>query len=146
MTFLTPYFVNRRLSSDLFSELDKWSEPFQHSIWSDVADHEDHVMLSVELPGFKQDEVKMDVLNNVLTISAESQREQKSARRFQSFKRSFRLPDSIQPEKIEARFEDGILDICLPKKEKEQPQRIEIQAGKGKFFDKLVGSKDSKPT
>ena len=142
MTFFTPYSAHRRLDSDLFGDLERWLQPFHEGASANATDHEDHVLLSVDLPGFKQDEVKMEVLNRVLTVRAQSDRERKSGRKLQAYEQSFRLPLSIQADKIEAHFEDGVLDVFLPKKEEEKPHRIEIQSGKSSFFDRLVGSKE----
>ncbi|QWX82724.1 Hsp20/alpha crystallin family protein [Cellulophaga sp. HaHaR_3_176] len=91
-------------------------------------------MLELNVPGRKKDDFKIEVDNDILTISSESKKEaseknesntEKYTRRefsFSSFKRAFTLPDTIDTEKIEAVYEDGILSFSLPKKEEALPK------------------------
>lgn len=91
-------------------------------------------MLELNVPGRKKDDFKIEVDNDVLTISSESKKEVskenendsvKFTRRefaFTSFKRAFTLPETIDTEKIEAVYEDGILSFTLPKKEEALPK------------------------
>ena len=73
---------------------------------------------------------KINLENNVLTISSEKQEEQKEeqdkyTRRefaYRAFQRSFTLPDSADSEKIEAKYENGVLQVNIPKKEEAKPQ------------------------
>jgi HSP20 family protein len=58
-----------------------------------------------------------------------------------TFKRSFVLPNTISADKVEARYEDGVLELYLPKTEVAQAKKIEIQSGKGGIFDKLLGDR-----
>ena len=79
--------------------------------------------LEVALPGVKKDQVNLALDHNVLTISSEvkSEKEDKqdgySRREFgyHSFSRSFTLPETVDQEKIDAKFEDGVLHVSLPK-------------------------------
>src|SRR5689334_768685 len=92
-----------------------------------VETNEDYI-IDVAAPGMKRDEFKVELDNNVLTIS--SQREEKQEQHdegrsytrrefnYQSFQRSFTLPENkVEGEKISARYVDGILHITVPKKE-----------------------------
>lgn len=91
-------------------------------------------MLELNVPGRKKNDFKIEVDNDVLTISSESKKEVskenendsvKFTRRefaFTSFKRAFTLPETIDTEKIEAVYEDGILSFTLPKKEEALPK------------------------
>ena len=80
---------------------------------------------------------KIEVSENVLTISGEKKadkREKTSGhsrveRSFGSFSRSFRLPSSVEDQKITADYEDGVLKISLPKKEEVRPKLIEVKQG-----------------
>ena len=81
--------------------------------------------LSLAAPGMKKDDFKIDVDNNMLAISSEKEEKNEEATKkftrkeysYSSFSRSFTLPDEINTEKIEARYEDGVLKVILPRKE-----------------------------
>jgi HSP20 family protein len=81
--------------------------------------------VSLAVPGLKKDDFKIDVEGNTLTISSEKEerkeeKEKKFTRKeynYSSFCRSFTLPDEINKEKIEAKYEDGVLKLVLPRKE-----------------------------
>ena len=94
--------------------------------------------IEVAAPGIDRKDFNLEIDNDVLTISTvknESQEENKPnfLRRefnYESFKRSFQLPESVDQEQIKATHEAGILKLTLPKKEEEiqkAPRQIEIQ-------------------
>lgn len=104
-----------------------------------VKDEADHIALEMAAPGMKKEDFKVDLDHNVLTISSEQKEEHEDkehsayTRRefnYQSFSRSFTLPDSVKTDKISAKYNDGVLHIHIPKKDeaKAQPARqIEIK-------------------
>ncbi|HEX3007962.1 MAG TPA: Hsp20/alpha crystallin family protein [Bacteroidales bacterium] len=103
-----------------------------------ILDEKDDFRIEVAAPGLKKDDFKIDLNNNVLTISSErtDEREDKKERymrrefSYSSFKRSFTLPDTAQVDKISANHKDGILQITIPKKEEAKvkpPRQIAIQ-------------------
>lgn len=86
-------------------------------------------------PGMKKEDFRVELDNNLLTISSELKHEEEmpenhrySRREFsyQSFRRSFHLPDTVENEKIKARYEHGMLSLVIPKKEeaKRKPSRV----------------------
>ncbi|MCX7549309.1 Hsp20/alpha crystallin family protein [Xanthomarina sp. F2636L] len=93
----------------------------------------DAFMVEMAVPGLKKSDFHIDLDNQVLSISTETKeetehKEENYTRRefgYSSFKRSFNLPESINDEKINANYENGILSILLPKKEeaKQKPAR-----------------------
>lgn len=93
----------------------------------------DAFMIELAVPGLKKSDFKLDLDNQVLTISTESKeenehKEENYTRRefgYSAFKRTFTLPDSVNDEKINANYTDGILSVLLPKKEeaKQKPVR-----------------------
>jgi HSP20 family protein len=100
---------------------------------------EDGEGFTVEMaaPGMEKSDFKINLDNNVLTISSAKQEEKKEEQEkytrrefaYYSFQRSFTLPESANSEKIEAKYENGVLSVSIPKKEeaKTQPARqIEI--------------------
>lgn len=90
-----------------------------------ITEQKNEYLVSLAAPGLKKDDFRIDVEGNMLTISCEKEetREEKEKQfnrkeyNFTSFSRSFTLPDEINKEKIEAKYEDGVLNISMPRKE-----------------------------
>ncbi len=101
----------------------------------DITANDDAYILEAELPGYKQREVKVNIEKHVLKLSStkETKKEEKdkkhlvSERYYQSFERSFSLPEDVDEEKISGEFADGILTLTLPKKEVAKPKAIEVK-------------------
>ena len=95
-----------------------------------ISNNEDDFLVEMAVPGMKKDDFKIDLDNNVLTISSEQKSENESnednyTRRefnYSSFTRSFTLPETVDGEKIYAKYEDGVLGITIPKKEEAKPK------------------------
>jgi HSP20 family protein len=104
----------------------------------DVFDTKDVVVLKAELAGMKPDDIQIEVEDNVLTIKGERRFEDKVEedryyrveRRFGSFQRSLALPQGVKAEDIQASYEDGILEVRVPKAEEEKPKKISVTAHK----------------
>ena len=100
-----------------------------------VIDLEDKYEISAELPGMKRDAVSIELNNNILTLSGEKNDEHETKdqnyrmfeRSYGKFNRSFRLSPEVDADKIEAKFDNGILTLSLPKSEKAVAKKIEIQ-------------------
>ncbi len=102
-----------------------------------IAETKDDYELEFNVPGRKKEDFKITVDKNILTVSFEKKEEQKEEgkqfikREFvsQSFKRSFTLDEKINADEINARYEDGLLLLTLPKKEevKVLPKEIAIK-------------------
>jgi HSP20 family protein len=90
-----------------------------------ITEQKDEYQVSLAAPGLKKDDFHIDVDGNMLTISSEKEenkeeKDKKFTRKeysYSSFSRSFTLPDEINKEKIDAKYEDGVLKISLPRKE-----------------------------
>ena len=103
---------------------------------TDVVDTGDAYKLDAELPGFKKEDIKIDVENDVLTISAERKLENdenkhnfvKRERFYGSYSRSFDV-SGIEVDRIEAAYNDGVLTLTMPKKVETAPasRRLEIK-------------------
>ncbi len=95
----------------------------------------DKYILDVDVPGVKKEDLKIEVSDNVLTISGErkEEKDEKDAqyhRReivFGSFKRAIQLPTNIEADKISAKLENGVLHIEIPKSEKSRSKEIPIK-------------------
>lgn len=102
----------------------------------DVVEGEDHYTVRAAIPGVKPDDVEIAVEDSVLTIRGEHKEEQTSDGenylrreiRWGSFERSLRLPPTVDADRAEARFENGMLTLELPKRPEAQPKRIKITA------------------
>lgn len=101
----------------------------------DIHETKDGYIFEVELPGVAKDQVKLTVHDNTLVLEGEKKyphAEEKGCdchrqeRIFGKFQRSFSLPTAVDPEKIEAAFENGVLTIHLAKKEIARPKEIPI--------------------
>ena len=112
------------------------SAPAVTAFRTDVLDTGDAFKLECELPGFKKEDIKIDIENDCLTICAERKAENKEEkdnyikreRVYGSFSRSFDV-SGINVDGIEAAYNDGVLDLILPKKAAEIPasRRLEIK-------------------
>jgi HSP20 family protein len=103
-----------------------------------IIEEKDQFRLEIAAPGLEKEDFKLDLHNDVLTISAEKKQEneeknKKYLRRefsYCSFKRSFSLPEYVDSDKIEAKHKNGILTITIPKKEEakeKEPKTIKIE-------------------
>lgn len=117
----------------------------------DVEETENEYVLNFDLPGVKKEDIKIDLRNNILTVSGERKEQQeekktknyRSERFYGSYRRSFTLPASIKPEQIEASYTDGVLCISVPKMEEMKAHPIKIGEGKrGVFGQKAVSHKE----
>ncbi|KAK3834944.1 MAG: HSP20-like chaperone [Linnemannia gamsii] len=90
--------------------------------------------IHVELPGVRKEDIKIDASDNAVTLAAESKFSQDYSRdnvryqerRFGTYSRTIPLPDSVDRDKIDANFQDGVLNLFLPKGEVAQPRKITV--------------------
>ena len=131
------------LVRDFFRNFANWDEDqgLMSSAWMppvDIAEDADHISVMAELPGFKEQDVKVELQGDVLSISGERRRESEKKdrdyrrveRSYGHFHRSFTLPASVDRENVKANFSDGLLKLELPKKPEAKPRQIPITAGK----------------
>ncbi|WP_024789624.1 Hsp20/alpha crystallin family protein [Lebetimonas sp. JH292] len=91
--------------------------------------------VEVDLPGVKKEDINISVNEGILSISGERKLEKKEEKEnytriesfFGRFERSFKLPSDADAEKIEAKFEDGVLKVFIPRKPKAEGKKIEIK-------------------
>lgn len=102
-----------------------------------IIEKDQEYLLQIQAPGFDKADFKINIEQNILTVSADKKMEQRSeSERFvkkefsaKSFTRSFTLDESVLSDNINAKYENGVLNVALPKKEKNniQPKEISIQ-------------------
>ncbi len=108
------------------------------SAWTpnvDVREDKDHLTISMDVPGVRPEDVKISLEHQVLTVSGEkqTQTDQKDERwhrwerHYGRFERTFTLPSTVDPERIEATTENGVLTIRLPRIEKARPREIQVK-------------------
>ena len=98
---------------------------------TDVHEHEDHYEVDIDLPGFKKEEISLELNNGYLTVAATKEHEEDKEKKGKpirkerysgSMSRSFFVGEDTKEEDVKAKFEDGILKLSFPK---EQPKKIE---------------------
>jgi HSP20 family protein len=125
--------INNRMPTVFDDFFKPWNEWFDGGMLGrinnipavNITEHKDNFMVSLAAPGLKKDDFKIDIEGDMLTISSEKEeskeeKDKKFTRKeynFSSFSRSFTLPAEIIKEKIEAKYEDGVLKIALPRKD-----------------------------
>jgi HSP20 family protein len=106
--------------------------------WSplvDITEDDKEYVVKAEIPEMKKDDIKINVHEDVLTISGERKYEKEEKgkkyhrveRAYGSFMRSFTLPEDADGTKISAEYKDGVLKVHLPKSEKAKPKAIEVK-------------------
>ena len=101
----------------------------------DVRETTDAIEIDVELPGFSPEDVEVSLENGVLTLRGERVFEEAAEggvwhrveRAYGAFERAFQVPRSVDPEKVGARFENGVLHLTLPKREESKPRTIKVK-------------------
>ena len=140
---IMPYNYRRMVSYNPFRELDEmsrrlWSASEMSAFRTDITEKDGNYILEAELPGFKKDDITIDLDKDCLTITAsrssesdEDEKERSFVRRerfYGSYSRSFNV-SGIDTDGITAAYNDGILSVSMPKKNPEIPaaRRLEIQ-------------------
>ncbi len=129
--FKNPYYsVNRNLVDDLFENF--WNNDYHENYVknqpaTNVLENEKDFKIELMLPGFKKEDVQINYHKNLLTVKVDkeelknkSEESVKYAHRefgMYNFEKQFKVPNTIETDKIDANFEEGILSIVLPKKE-----------------------------
>jgi HSP20 family protein len=130
--------------TDFWSRRSPWSlrrSPwFQRATLSDIPavdvyDQNDELIVKAEIPGLEKDEVDVSIEGNTLTIKGEKHKEHevkhqdyyRAERTFGAFSRSVELPVSVQTDKVNATFKNGVLEIRLPKSEEAKKSVIKVK-------------------
>src|SRR6266542_5834055 len=118
----------------------------------DISERKDAYLVTVELPGIEADDLKITLEDGLLTIQGErhfahdssEQQFHRVERHYGAFRRSITLPAQVQAEQIEASFENGVLQIVVPKMEEATPKRIQVRPGRAKIL--AASSEDTTPS
>lgn len=122
--------------------LDDWPLPAMFTKgWApmaDISETKDKLIVKAELPGLDPEDLKLSLSGDLLTIKGEKKKEKEekdehhySLERYcGEFQRSFRLPVEVQADKVDAKFDKGVLTITMPKTAKTQKKEIKINKAK----------------
>ena len=131
----------RNAVSDLFGrffEDDFFSTDLVHSDFNprvDLIEKENEIIVKADIPGIEEEDLKLEVEGERLTISGKKEEEketkgngyQRLERSFGSFSRVIQLPDSADPEKVQADYKKGVLTVKIQKKPETQPKKISVK-------------------
>ena len=103
----------------------------------DVYEDENAIILKLEVPGVKAEDLDIRLENNHLMVKGERKLENdekkenylRVERRYGSFVRSFTLPNTIHSDKVDASYVDGVLEVTLQKRPEAQPKQIKVNVG-----------------
>jgi HSP20 family protein len=103
----------------------------------DLVETDDAFVLKADLPGLDENDVKLEVEDNVLTVAGERKAEHEEKREgyyrveraYGAFRRSLTLPEGVDPEAVTAGFSKGVLSVRIPKPEDRKPRRVSIKVG-----------------
>jgi HSP20 family protein len=118
----------------------------------DISERKDAYLVTVELPGVEAEDLEITLEDGLLTIQGErhfahdssEQQFHRVERRYGAFRRSITLPAQVRAEQIEASFDNGVLQILVPKMEEATPKRIQIRPGRAEI--PAASSEDTTPS
>ena len=137
LTRWEPFAELAELRSRFDRLFDDWLDGHERA-WTpaiDVVRENDHLVLRADLPGIKPEEVKIEVEDDILTVSGEHQesKEEKDKdyvrreRRYGSFSRSMALPAGVDAEKIKAETHDGVVEVTIPLPKEAKKETVAIK-------------------
>jgi HSP20 family protein len=103
----------------------------------DLVETDEHFLLTADLPGLTEEDVAIEIDGNVLTISGERETAHEATqdgyyrieRSAGSFSRSLALPEGVDADAVAANFDNGVLEVRIPKPEQVKPRRVQIGLG-----------------
>jgi HSP20 family protein len=112
---------NGRQSQNWVPSLDVWETPTE-------------VVYAFDLPGIREEQITIEVKDETLTISADREKTEETSengfyrfeRRYGTFARAVGLPQGVDQDNISARYENGVLEVRVPKPEEQKPKKIEL--------------------
>lgn len=101
----------------------------------DLNEKDDEYVLEADLPGMTKDDIEVVAMDNAITVKGERKGEHESTgkgyhrfeRRYGSFQRTFEIPGGFDSDKVDAKYEDGVLRVKLPKREESKPKQLNVK-------------------
>lgn len=126
-----------RFFDDPFFSMGRMAEDSGLGMWNpavDLYEKDDHFMIKAELPGVDKNDINIDLKDRLLTLSGERTHDKevneenyyRRERSYGKFQRAFTLPADVDSDKIEAAFNDGVLQIKVPKPEEKKAKKVTI--------------------
>ena len=152
------------LSGDMFSDFDNAIESYLSpnststegmQLSCDVSETSDSYKMCFDMPGVKKEDISINVQGNQLTVSGERRTDEevkeahglRHERSYGKFERSFTMPDGVNLDKVYAAYENGVLNLTIPKVEKAKAHKIQIGSGSGAgLLGKFMGGKKEEET
>jgi HSP20 family protein len=113
------------------------SEQIQQGQWpkTDIYEDKEGLTLKFEVPGIDANQIKVQVAENALTVSGERKLENEQNRQnyhrvessYGAFERSFSLPQSLDTEKLNAQYKNGVLTVYVPRSERSRPRSVQVK-------------------
>ena len=130
--------INRMFDDTIRTLYPTDGEELEKGTWApavDIYETNDSFVVSADLPGLNKDEIQIDLKDDTLTLKGEKKFEEKVSkdnyirveRAYGSYVRSFTLPQNVDPEKIKAKYKEGVLEVTIPKKEDARPKQIKVE-------------------
>ena len=125
----------KRVFGEGFGDLSPWrGERFVPAI--DVKETDEGYVIEADIPGLRKEDIHIEVTDDVVTLKGERKQEvdkkekdyHRIERSYGSFRRSIQRPGGFKHDRVDAKFEDGVLRISLPKPEEAKPKRITVNA------------------
>ena len=113
------------------TETGAWAAPL------DIVRRDEDTVIRASMPGVKPEDIQVSIEDNVLTIKGSTATEHQESegaylmreRRSGSFHRALRLPESVDPDKVEPRYSNGVLTITIPKAEAKRARQLQVRFG-----------------
>lgn len=113
----------------IFGEERSWVPAF------DVTENEDNYVFHAELPGMEPKDIDVSLTDGLLTVKGEKKKASEDKNRnyhrieraYGTFERTFRIPDNVETQNLEASYKDGVLKLVLPKGASAKPRKIEVK-------------------
>jgi len=127
------------LMDELFNyPLTRWDDLFMkewENLSADIWEEDNNLFVKMAMPGIKKEDIKISVTADSLTVEGNSKEEvEKKDKKYflktfqtSSYSQSFNLPTTVNPDAVEAKFENGVLTVRLPKAKKSQAKQITIK-------------------
>ena len=128
----------RSLMDDFFNFPTRWDDLYMRefdNLTANIWEEENKIFVKMAMPGIKKEDLKISVTGDTLSIegSSKEEKEEKEKKYFlktfqsSSYSQSFNLPSLVNPNTVDAKFEDGVLTVTLPKAKESETKQIEIK-------------------
>ena len=130
--YIAPNHINHRMARRLMAQAANCESDRDYRLAVNIQGNEDQFILSALVPGLKAEDLNIQILEDVVTIEGEYKQDDSEFLMRElpqgSFRRSLRLPSAVDAKKAEAKIEEGVLTLSLPKAESAKPRTIKVSA------------------